>query len=142
MKTYELTYIITPEIASEEAEAKAREIESLIQAKEGVILAQSNPSAKALSYPIKGRASGFFGAIEFQMEPENLAQIKETLSKDGNIVRHMVIIKEAQRARKIRASKAKPAENLEDLSMKSKEKEKEKVELKDIEQKLDEILGE
>ena len=33
MKTYELTYIVSPEITSEEADAKAKEIEFVIQNK-------------------------------------------------------------------------------------------------------------
>jgi ribosomal protein S6 len=79
MKTYELTYIVSPEITSEEAEVKAKEIESIISSKEGTILRQSNPNAKALSYPIKKHASGFLGILEFQMEPEQLLELKEIL---------------------------------------------------------------
>ena len=93
MKTYELTYIISPEITSEEAEAKGKEIESAVQTREGAVLKQLNPSARTLSYPIKRQASGFFGVLEFQLEPEKLSEIKEIISKDGKIVRHMIIIK-------------------------------------------------
>jgi ribosomal protein S6 len=42
MKTYELTYIISPEMTSEEAIAKGKEIESAITGGEGTILKQSN----------------------------------------------------------------------------------------------------
>lgn len=152
MKTYELAYIITPEITSEEAEAKAREIESAIQGKEGVILKQTNPVAKTLAFPINKRASGFFGVVEFQLEPEKLNEIKETVSKDGNIVRNMITIKEPLKHRKERRTKIKPAPAFQieqkteaerpSVAKAIEDKEKEKVELKDIEQKLDEILGE
>ena len=160
MKTYELTYIVSPEITSEEAEAKGKEIESLIQGKEGVVLKQSNPIAKTLSYPIKKSASGFFGAIEFQSEPEKLAELGEVLAKDGKIVRHMVIIKRAAEFKKERRTRTKPAAiPLMEMEQKIEVKEtkeyfkdekpagakpavKEKVELKDIEQELSEILGE
>jgi ribosomal protein S6 len=73
MKTYELSYIVSPEMTSEEAEAKAKEIESAIQSREGVILKQSNPVAKTLAYPIAKRASGFFGILEFQLEARKIA---------------------------------------------------------------------
>lgn len=162
MKTYELTYIISPEIMLEEAEAKAKEIETLIQNKEGLILKQSNPTAKTLSYPIKKRASGFLGSMEFQLEPEKLLELKETIVKDGKIIRHVVIIKEAtelKKERRVRGiSKTKPISTF-DIKPKIETKTKienpslrpsgypafetkEKVELKDIEQTLDEILGE
>jgi ribosomal protein S6 len=151
MKTYELTYIVSPEITSEEAEAKAKEIESAIQSREGVIVKQSNPIAKTLSYPIKKRASGFFGVLEFQLEPEKLIELKEIIEKDGKIVRHMVIIKLPQKPRKERRSKPVPAFEIEKKAEieqpiikdeKQVKVQKEKVELKDIEQKLDELLGE
>ncbi len=154
MKTYELTYIVSPEITLEEAEAEAKEIESIIQRKEGVILKQSNPIAKTLSYPIKSKASGFLGTLEFQLETEKLMEFKETLRKDEKIVRHMVIIKEAAELKKDRRTRTKPTlafevkqkteivtEEEKPFSTKASEG-KEKVELKDIEQKLDELLNE
>jgi len=165
MQTYELAYIISSEITSEEAGAKAKEIESAIQKEEGTILKRSNPIAKMLSYPIKGFSSGFFGVLEFQLEPEKMAALKKTIEKDGKIIRHMLIIKKAAELKKERrtrgASKVKPIagfepEHLSALAEKTevpkgypeisepaaKPSGKEKVELKDIEQELNEILGE
>ena len=159
MKTYELTYIISPDITPEKAAAQAKEIESIIQSKEGNILKQSNPIAKTLSYPIKKRASGFFGVLEFQLEPEKLIELKEIIAKDGRIVRHMIIIKEAAELKRKMRTKTKSAPVFE-VGQKTKVESikeekpspaklsnehsevKEKVELKDIEHELDEILGE
>ena len=143
-------------MTSEEVEAKAREIESAIQSREGVILKQLNPVAKTLSYPIKSRASGFFGVLEFRLEEDKLVELKEMVAKDGKIVRHIVIIKEPVKVKKERRSRIKAPPTFE-IEQKTeviepiKEEKpvpvkttagKEKVELKDIEQKLDELLGE
>ena len=155
MKTYELSYIVSPEVTGEEATAKGKEIESAIQSREGVILKQLNPVAKTLAFPIAKRASGFLGVLEFQIEAEKLLEIKEIVAKDGKIVRHMVIIKEPLKIKKIRRSKtaslqeaaveekteAEPAKEENIVETKSAPVEKEKVELKDIEEQLDEILG-
>jgi len=161
MKTYELTYIISPAITSEEALAKAKEIESAIQTKDGVINSHTNPSAKPLSYPIKGSASGFFGILEFQLEPEKMPSVADILTKDKKIVRHLITTKEKARIRKERKPKSllqeKPAIEptgleatsqseaslapSEQESASKKKTTKEKVELKDIEHELDEILG-
>ncbi len=169
MKTYELTYIISPETTSEEIEAKAKEIESLIQSKEGTILKQLNPIAKTLSYPINKRASGFLGVLEFHLEPEKLLEFKEAIVKDKKIVRHMLIIKEAAELRRKMRTRTKTAPVIEIeskpeveekpahtashsdagieeepvITKKPKDHEsKPKVDLKDIEHELDEILGE
>lgn len=155
MKTYELTYIVSPESTLEEAEILAKKIESFIQNKEGVLSKQSNPIARTLSYPIKKHASGFVASIEFQLEPENLIEIKDMLTKDGKIVRHMVIIKKALKDLRRRRQRKEVAptfetiktENVENKEISKSASEKssadvEKVELKDIEQKLEELLGE
>jgi ribosomal protein S6 len=158
MKTYELSYIVSPEMTSEEAEAIAKEIESEIQGKEGTVSKQSNPVAKTLSYPIKKHASGFFGFSEFQLEPEKVVELQEFLAKNKKIVRHMLTIKEAAELKKERRTrnkiveptifniekKAEPVAVIEPEEEKpAKVKaEKEKVELKDIEQRLDELLSE
>ena len=89
------------------------------------------------------------------MEPEKLVEVQEMVQKDGKIVRHMVIIKEPLKIKKIRRSKA---ASLQEVAVEQKVEtepqkeenvaetkpaavEKEKVELKDIEEQLDEILG-
>lgn len=143
MKIYELTYIISPEETSEQAQQKAREIESYIQNKEGVVLKHSDPVARTLSYPIKKSASGFFGALEFQLEPDKMPELKQTMDKDENIIRHMIIIKKAAELRKERRTKIKTEEPAATAAATEETTTvKEKVELKDIEQKLDELLGE
>lgn len=160
MKTYELTYIISPEITSEEAEAFSKELESLVQSKEGTILKQSNPIAKTLSYPIKKFASGFFGILEFSIEADKLIEIKEKMDKDGKIIRHIVIIKKPVKERRRRAERKEAEPIVEEKPITEEKTETEtkteesaaekedvikpskKVELKDIEQKLDELLGE
>lgn len=163
MKTYELTYIVSPELISEEAETKAKEIEALIKTGEGAVSRQNIPMARTLSYPIKKQASGYLGVLEFQLEPEKLNELEESLKKDEKIVRHMVVIKKPAKERRIRGLRKLPSVfGLKVTSEKTKEEptptvsraEEEKthstdsgqadkkVELKDIEQKLDEILGE
>ena len=153
MKKYELTYIISPEITNEESMALAKEIESFVQSKEGVILNQINPVAKTLAYPIKKHASGFMCVLEFQSEPELLAELEDKINKNTKIVRHIIAVKKPLKARKERRAKQPVApsfvkeEKIENKELQDSDShkasiEKEKIELKDIEQKLEELLGE
>ncbi len=149
MKTYELTYIITSDISLEEAEAIAKDIESSIQAKGGAILKQTTPSAKTLAFPIKKKGSGFFGSIEFSSEENSAVEIQESLKKDTRFLRHMVVIKKPikqKRGRKaLLPTTDKPSTKTEIVIEKpvtAKPEPKSKIELEDIQQKLDEILGE
>jgi ribosomal protein S6 len=165
MKTYELAYIISPETNSEEVGAFAKSLETFVQSKEGTVVKQTSPVAKTLAYPIQKTASGFVGSIEFQLEPEFLAELKDIVAKDKKVKRHMIVIKYPERAKKQRrtrnkdvdafiaepktekpeikevviekATEEQPAPKADDPKADDK-----KVELKDIEQKLEELLGE
>ncbi len=160
MKTYELTYIISSQISAEEAESLAKETETFIQGKEGVILKSDKPVAKTLSYPMKGQASGFFTISEFQVPPEKIGEIKERLEKDAKILRNFIVVKEPVKIQKQRRTKRifptpefetkteraytkseepSPVESLGEVKTKKAD---EKADLNDIEKKLDEILGE
>jgi ribosomal protein S6 len=159
MKTYELSYIISPETTSEEAESKGKEFELAIQTKEGIILKQINPTAKTLAFPIAKRASGFFGVMEFQLEPEKLLELKDIVEKDKKIVRYIIVIKDRAKPKRERGTRKpdkSPEGHFDPLRQSSSEasgpatmpakqalggEEKPKVELKDIEQQLDELLG-
>lgn len=154
MKTYELTYIITPEVTSEEALTCAKDFESFITDNNGTIAKQQSPGAKALSYPINKKASGFVGTLEFQLEPEKLVELKNSIEKNGKITRFIVIIKKPTELRKSKRSRSKLEEHAlemgntktetditdEEPNTSKNQDEKQKVELKDIEQKLDELL--
>ena len=149
-------------MTSEDAENKAKEIELAIQKNEGIIIKQVNPVAKTLSYQIKKHASGFFGILEFQIEPEKMLEVEAMVKKDAKIVRHMVLIKRPVKIKKQRRSKreAEQAEELPSIEPASaqgygeakgktapepeveKTPEKPKVDLEDIDKQLDEILGE
>ena len=159
MKPYELTYIISSEITSEQAEEESKNIESLIQSKEGIILKSVKVAPKTLAYPIKKQSSGFFGVLEFQLEPENLGEIKEKIQKNGKIIRHMIIINNPPKIQKERRMKRKPLEssafadtkeglNEKDMSAmpahtgQAGKKTSKKVEIEEIEKELDEILSE
>lgn len=172
MKTYELTYIITPQVKQEEAETISKDIETFLQSKEGVILRADKIVAKTLSFRIKKQSSGFFAFVEFQLDPANVLELKEKLQKDSKILRHIILAKLAPRRIKARRERktvesvfetkaetkpeTKPTEELEvkieaktetvkeekPATKKTEKVKKEKIEMEDIDKKLDELLSE
>jgi ribosomal protein S6 len=152
MKTYELSYIISPSLKSDEASGLSSEITALIQKEGGLIMKETTPNPRTLSYQIKKQGAGFQVNLEFSLEPEKLRAIEERIKKEEKILRHMLVAKRAPRREKIRKERpalktaetaASPAGTTETPSEEEKTKEKgKKVELKDIEEKLEEILKE
>lgn len=93
MELYELTYAITSQLNSEEADVITKDIESFIQGKEGVILKSEKAFIKMLAYPIRKNISGYFASMEFQAPASVIKVIREKLEKDIKILRHMIILK-------------------------------------------------
>lgn len=159
MKTYELTYIISSQVNSAEIDIILKNIESFIQEQEGIILSPQSgipfagksekTSAKTLAYPIKKQSSGYFITLEFQALEDKIKEIKSKIEKDNKILRHFIIVKKPikeMKERRIRKplfmqnkiekpSFANPSEN-------RGKKSEGKVELEEIEKKLDEIFSE
>jgi small subunit ribosomal protein S6 len=144
MKSYELTYIISSQITSDQAATLNKEVELFVQGKGGVILKSEKKAPQSLAYPIKKHSSGYITMLEFQGEEKEIKGLKAMLEKEAQVLRHFLTIKKPfkkmkeRRTRKPLLMPEKPA-----VDGIGHEKKKEvKVELGDIEKKLDEILSE
>ncbi|MFH1509720.1 MAG: 30S ribosomal protein S6 [Candidatus Nealsonbacteria bacterium] len=138
MKYYELTYLINPDLSEEESKAFQAKINSLI-ADQGVLEEGNMILKKKLAYPIQKKEQSYMAVATFNALPEKIAELEKNLKEQKEILRYLLIIKEKQRNLKIRPHMAKRKPLAETKEPTNQEK---KVELKEIEKKLDEILNE
>lgn len=131
MKLYELTYLITPEISEEELKSLQEKLTSLIQKEEGFLNEVSYPVEKNLAYLIKKKQKAFLLSLSFQLKPEKLKNLEEKLKKEEKILRYLILTKKMP----------KKVSGITSIPKKKSTKEKPKVELKEIEKKLEEMLG-
>jgi ribosomal protein S6 len=135
MRYYELNYLIPAELSNEELRVTQEEINSFIKENGGVLDKYQNSSFVKLGYQIKGKERALLSVSNFYFEPEKLDILEKKLKADNKILRYLILISCPPRAplqkplEKIRVSKTLP------------EKQK-KVEIKEIDKKLKEILGE
>ena len=115
MKYYELTCLISPNFSEE----------------------------RLISYlptkPIKKQLTSTLITLEFYTEPEKIKEIEKKLKSESGIQRYIILNKEVP-GPEVKISKRLPRETL--IKTEKKSEEKPKVELKEIEKKLEEILGE
>ena len=130
MKFYELTYLISPEVSETEIKDLQQKLDSFVQNKEGILDSSSPPEKTNLSYPIKKEDQAYLSSLSFYLKPEEVSNLKKEVKSESQILRFLISIKKKPKVTKI--SKRPLA--------KKPEKEK-KSKLKDIEQKLEEILG-
>ena len=133
-KTYELTYLISSILTEEEAKVLQSKIGELVVNEGGLIKDSPMPIRKKLAYPINKEVQAYLAVIDFQLKPEKLANLEKALKAETQILRYLLLIKkpfrEMKRSRLVMEPKVK------------KTKEEKRVELNEIEKKLEEILDE
>lgn len=151
---YELSYIIK----SDSGEEKTREVNQglvdFISRISENVKTTIQPKAQELAYPIKKQTQGFWSTLEFSLEAEELPELEKKLKETKEIIRFMITKKPIEKKRKKEkektavSPKAAPALVKQDLSKEEKQKppprkakKEERVDIKDLDKKLDEILG-
>lgn len=144
---YELLYLISNKFSEDEVKPIIEKIGSLILSNQGQITKNEELGKKRLAYPIKGFRFGYYNLVEFDMPGVNLTNLDRALRLMGEVLRHQIVVKivktvaQLEEDRKIAAKIA--ARNMaEEKTAKEKVKEtdKDKVDLKDLDAKLDKIL--
>lgn len=146
MKHYELTYLVASNVPEEEIRKIREKITAFSEEKGGLFQDQSFPLKKNLAYPIKKETEAYLCVATFQLNPEHIDGLEKILKEEGRILRHLILTKKSSQIRaegaeefKIRFSSKKKEETKEQPIIRSQEK---KVELKEIEKRLEEILDE
>lgn len=151
MKNYELLYIVNPRFTEEEVEPIKTEINELIAQKGGQIWHQENLGRRKLAYPISKALHGQYLVAEFELEDGSMLKgLNNSLELDKRILRAQLIsrpkrtpeqIAASIRAEQNRSEKRQQEETKEDSGKKPTAKEN-KVNMQELDQKLDEILKE
>ncbi len=148
MKTYELSYLISPNLTDVEIKNFQEKMSSLIQEK-GILISSALPKRQILAYPIKKNNYAFFAILNFQMKPENLSEFEKKMkseqvfisepenvqNKESNLIRYLILTKTAPKSTGVR-KKARIA------GKKIETPEEEKVKIEKIEEKIEEALEE
>jgi len=142
MKKYELTYLISPDLSGEEAKALSQKVSGFIT-KQGKLEKTEDPFKKKLAYPVKDKTEAFLSLIVFSFEPEQLRILESNLKSDPKIIRHIITIKKEEKKiseRKLEKVLTPKLEKNFEVKKETPITETKKVELKEIDQKIEEIL--
>jgi len=92
MKKYECTFIINPD-KDEEKNQIVEEIKSYLEENKAKVTKIDDWGMKELAYEIDGHTKGFYTVIDFELGSEKVNDFKETLRKNNNILRYIVVVK-------------------------------------------------
>jgi len=149
---YELLYIISNKFSEDELAPIVEKVDKIIGNNAGKITRKEDWGKKRFAYPIKSFYFGYYSLVEFDLPGENLAAVNRSLTMTSEILRHQIVKRHVKTAAEIEKDK-KIAEKIaekniqaEEQAEKEKEKtkanaaNKDKIDLKDLDDKLDKIL--
>ena len=144
---YELLYIVPNKYSEDELKPIVEKINKLLKDNGATITYEEVWGKKKMTYQIKGFSYGYYQLVEFDVEEKNVAKINHELRIDRDILRYMLVNKKAiseeeREALKEKARKKiiKKVEEKKKEEKKPKEAPKKKVDMKDLDEKLDKIL--
>jgi len=142
MKQYELSYLISPELSESEINDLSQKVLGFIEEEKGKIDKKQEPIKKKLGYPIKNKKEAFLVCLDFSSDPEKITDLEKKIRTESQILRHIVIIKEKIKEIPFK-HRFKPIVDLPEAGQPAADQSRVgKVELKEIDKKIEEILNE
>jgi ribosomal protein S6 len=142
MKLYELTYLMPIDLNEEMIKSTQEKVSSFIVENQGTIYKIEEILKRRLGEQAKKNNSANMSTLSFYLAPEKLENLKKNLKAETNILNHILIYKEPRKRMAAPRRMRQPIVIQEEIKeIKTSEKPK-KVEIKEIEKKLEEILGE
>ena len=159
MKHYELNCLISSNLSQEELKTFQEKIENSIQEEGGIFIGTKNLTKKELPYSIKTKfhprvETAYFITLDFNLVPEKLKNVEKKLKSESQILRYFILNKKVKKPvsplvkdirsfppfATARAPKVFPKIPVTP-GLKVEKTKREKVKLEEIEEKLEEILG-
>jgi len=130
MHHYEFNFLISPNLANKELDSLVEKINSLIQ-EGGEIFVNKKIQRRKLAFLIKKEGEAWLYSLKFipkeSLQKNFLKSLEKELKQKKEILRYLILKKERKLTKEKKYFRQKP---------------KEKVELEEIEKKLEEILEE
>jgi len=125
---YEITCLLPDRLNESETKAAQDHIKEIIEKNGGKIKQEFSPKRIDLAYPIKKEKKAYLISFDFYNDSRQSCSIKEAVRKEPNILRFIVVKKIEEKEKPV----AKPP---------AKTPSPKKVDLKDLDKKLEEILA-
>lgn len=99
MQIYEVGFHIIPIVSVDALPAEVNAIRSLVESNGGAIISEQAPESRELAYTLTRMTAGkrekfnsaYFGWIKFECPVGAVNTVKDTLDKNRNILRHLII---------------------------------------------------
>jgi len=91
MPSYELVFIISPEVTDEEVPNTVTKVSEIISKIGGNVTETSQWGRRKLAYPIKRFTEGNYVLAQIELEPPSIKELEANLRVSDEVLRHLLI---------------------------------------------------
>ncbi|OGZ95354.1 MAG: 30S ribosomal protein S6 [Candidatus Sungbacteria bacterium RIFCSPLOWO2_02_FULL_51_17] len=143
-KKYEIAYLISPSVNEDGVVEIAGKVSGIIQDANGAVTKIEEPKKVKLAYPIKKSRNAYFGWTRFSAQPEGIDLINKKLRFDADAILRYLIVEEEEHQEIFRRAprlKTVAGERPVGAIKREAEKSEEKIDVEQLDKKLEEILN-
>jgi small subunit ribosomal protein S6 len=96
MRSYELAYIVNPNIDEEGVKGVIEKVSQYVQAVEGKVTSVDVWGRKPLAYPINNHKEGIYVLVNAQMSPSTMVELERNLKLLEPIIRYLLVVKDEE----------------------------------------------
>lgn len=91
MRSYELMFIIKPDLEEEATTAIVDKFSGLIAEQGGNVTNLDKWGKRRLAYEVNGFNDGYYVLVNFQGEPKAVKEVERQLKISDDVIKHMII---------------------------------------------------
>jgi len=134
MRNYELTLLLKADLRESELQKLLGEIASMLQDEGALITSQDSKGRRTLPALVKKHSEAELAVVKFALDPQKLVGIEKSLRAKENILRFALLSYIPQKAKERTIAKTVATPAVKETT------EEQKVEIGDIDKKLEEIF--
>lgn len=139
IRDYELAYLLDPRLTDEEILKWQENFKNFLATEmTGEFKKEVSAKKRKLAYPVKKQSLAYFGSIYFVSQPEKVDLLDKKLKLENNVLRYLILQVDRRKQKELLRREK---EILEKVFKKVEIKDKAKVDLEELDKKLEEILS-
>lgn len=91
MRSYELIFIVHPDVNEDDMTAVVEKVEGLVERNGGKVVRTESWGLRRLAYPIQKRWEGQYVLMQLELESQGVAGLERDLGLTDQIMRHLLV---------------------------------------------------
>lgn len=96
MRDYELTVVISPDVAEEDVPAAIERLTTAVSSRGGEVLDVRQWGRRRLAYPIKRHTEGNYLITQIKLDPERAHELESGFAISEEVLRHLLVRKDEE----------------------------------------------